>query len=236
MKEKIQIFFFYIFCINLVFAQPPIDVIKTRPSPKPEITVKKTQPDSPKPPTETGISNKTSVDNKANPSPMTLEELTNRIYQLEKQVDYLQSKIKFSDFSVIEYEVKSDDLIPTENSIIRYKNDVRINHPILNNQPNLKLLVRSEEEIAVTTFFKDSYWYIRTPRAKVSNILNWKVGERMEKGKIVEREYEDFLNSGGVLEARFYYPKPGNRFYILAFKDLPNEKGIKAIQEKVKND
>ncbi len=168
--------------------------------------------------------------------PATLEDLTARVNELESEVRVLQSRVLFSSFIVIKYQVTDEDLTPSGNPVIPYKQNIRINHPFLNNHPKFLLMVQTEtnanqNEVLMQSRYndKDGYWYIEAP-IYVFDHAEQLVAKESHNGYGQEEinlnhydSFNDFLYNGGLAWGNFFKPRPGQVFTILAFEPLPDQ-------------
>ncbi len=164
----------------------------------------------------------------------TLEELSRKVSDLQDQLNNIQNKLPFQNMAVMVIEAgeKNMEIKTTETGNTVFLHQVKIDHPLCNANPKAIVIAMSlgdkDHMQLVNAFYntKDQYWYISTPQLVLKGFDPVHLGQLQAVGDSRQADViyntEPFSeNSKGLASAGPKYPKPGEKYSVLIFNQLP---------------
>ena len=177
----------------------------------------------------------TTIDSGNSNKVLTIEELSRKVNDLQDQLNSIQSKLPFQNMAVmvIEANEKNMEAKTSETGSIHFLQQVKIDNPLCNANPKAIVIAMSlgdKDHIQLVNAFynaTDQYWYISTPQLALKGFDLVHIGQAGPIGDLrladVIYNTETFSeNTRGLASAGPKYPKPGEKFSVLIFNQLPN--------------
>lgn len=180
----------------------------------------------------------TVITTNSNNQNLTLEELNKKVASLEAIVNSINNKLPFQAMAAMTIEATDKNMEMVSGDFNYYKHQIRIDNPISNNNPKAVIFGmyygESKEMQIVNAFYNagDGYWYLSVPQYTLTGFraVDFKIIERKNefKGEYyydVETNYvqrNSFDQLYGVATVKPHWPKVGDKYSVLIFKELPN--------------
>ena len=151
-----------------------------------------------------------------------------QIADLQNRVAALENKTPFYEMDILTL-VADESCLTAEQNPGWYLPQIKINHPLANNNPNAVFFVQAMGLEAMnqpqSLFFQylDGAWYLKMPSFVVDSGLQYKVGRNgYDEPALMDLPFDDYLKQGGFGHGMQYTPRVGDTYSILIFRRAPD--------------